>query len=77
MSNVLLMPPNGYARATGRTGVCMANSGPRNQPDNGIANAYMDSIPIVAITGQVSTAEEVRFISGGRYNRHHFSYNQT
>ena len=49
---------DGYARATGRTGVCMATSGPGGTNlITGIANAYMDSIPIVAITGQVSTAE--------------------
>ncbi len=49
---------DGYARATGRTGVCMATSGPGGTNlITGIANAYMDSIPIVAITGQVSTGE--------------------
>ncbi len=49
---------DGYARATGKTGVCMATSGPGGTNlITGIANAYMDSIPIVAITGQVSTAE--------------------
>jgi acetolactate synthase-1/2/3 large subunit len=47
---------NGYARATGKTGVCVATSGPgATNMITGIANAYMDSIPIVAITGQVST----------------------
>ncbi|MDD3520939.1 MAG: biosynthetic-type acetolactate synthase large subunit [Actinomycetota bacterium] len=49
---------DGYARATGKTGVCMATSGPGGTNlITGIANAYMDSIPIVAITGQVSTIE--------------------
>ncbi|MCX6384398.1 MAG: biosynthetic-type acetolactate synthase large subunit [Actinobacteria bacterium] len=49
---------DGYARATGRTGVCMATSGPGGTNlVTGIANAYMDSVPIVAITGQVSTVE--------------------
>jgi acetolactate synthase-1/2/3 large subunit len=44
----------GYARATGRVGVCMATSGPgATNLVSGIADAYMDSIPIVAITGQV------------------------
>ena len=44
----------GYARATGRAGVCMATSGPgATNLISGIADAYMDSIPIVAITGQV------------------------
>jgi acetolactate synthase I/II/III large subunit len=47
---------DGYARATGRTGVCMATSGPgATNLITGIANAYMDSIPMVAITGQVAT----------------------
>lgn len=48
---------DGYARATGRTGVCMATSGPGGTNlVTGIANAYMDSIPLVAITGQVATS---------------------
>lgn len=48
---------DGYARATGRVGVCMATSGPgATNLVTGIATAYMDSIPIVAITGQVRTA---------------------
>ncbi len=44
----------GYARATGRAGVCMATSGPgATNLLSGIADAYMDSIPLIAITGQV------------------------
>jgi len=44
----------GYARATGNPGVCMATSGPgATNLVTGIADAFMDSIPIVAITGQV------------------------
>ena len=44
----------GYARATGRAGVCMATSGPgATNLVTGIADAYLDSIPLVAITGQV------------------------
>lgn len=44
----------GYARATGRPGVCMATSGPgATNLVTGIADAYMDSVPLVAITGQV------------------------
>src|SRR5215472_10516811 len=44
----------GYGRATGNPGVCMATSGPgATNLVTGIADAYMDSIPIVAITGQV------------------------
>lgn len=47
---------NGYARVTGRVGVCVATSGPgATNLITGIANAYMDSIPIVAITGQVAS----------------------
>jgi len=46
----------GVARATGETGVCMATSGPgATNLITGIADAYMDSIPLVAITGQVSS----------------------
>jgi acetolactate synthase-1/2/3 large subunit len=45
---------DGYARATGKTGVCMATSGPgATNLVTGLANAYMDSSPLVAITGQV------------------------
>jgi acetolactate synthase-1/2/3 large subunit len=44
----------GYARATGRAGVCMATSGPgATNLVTCIADAYMDSVPLVAITGQV------------------------
>ena len=44
----------GYARATGKAGVCMATSGPgATNLVTGIADAYMDSIPLVAVTGQV------------------------
>jgi len=47
----------GYARATGRAGVCMATSGPgATNLVTGLADAYMDSIPLVAITGQVPQA---------------------
>ncbi|MDF2568827.1 MAG: acetolactate synthase, large subunit, biosynthetic type, partial [Sporomusa sp.] len=45
---------DGYARATGKTGVCFATSGPgATNLITGIATAYMDSVPLVAITGQV------------------------
>ena len=48
---------DGYARATGKTGVCIATSGPgATNLITGLATAYMDSTPVVAITGQVSTA---------------------
>lgn len=47
---------DGYARATGKVGVCIATSGPgATNLVTGIATAYMDSIPVVAITGQVKT----------------------
>ncbi len=46
---------DGYARATGRVGVCIATSGPgATNLVTGIATAYMDSIPMVAITGNVA-----------------------
>ncbi|GAA6173856.1 acetolactate synthase 2 catalytic subunit [Colwellia sp. KU-HH00111] len=47
----------GYARASGKIGVCMATSGPgATNLITGLADAFADSIPIVAITGQVPTA---------------------
>jgi acetolactate synthase-1/2/3 large subunit len=47
---------DGYARATGKVGVCMATSGPgATNLVTGIANAYMDSVPMVIMTGQVPT----------------------
>ena len=47
---------DGYARATGRTGVVLATSGPgATNLVTGIATAYMDSVPMVAFTGNVST----------------------
>ncbi|MCE5254225.1 MAG: biosynthetic-type acetolactate synthase large subunit [Actinomycetia bacterium] len=46
---------DGYARASGKVGVCLATSGPgATNLVTAIANAYMDSVPVVAITGQVS-----------------------
>jgi acetolactate synthase-1/2/3 large subunit len=48
---------DGYARATGKVGVCLATSGPgATNLTTGIANAHMDSIPMIAITGQVATS---------------------
>lgn len=48
---------DGYARATGRVGVCMATSGPgATNLVTGIATAYMDSIPLVAITANVGVS---------------------
>jgi acetolactate synthase-1/2/3 large subunit len=47
---------DGFARASGRPGVCMATSGPgATNIVTGLANAYLDSSPIVALTGQVNT----------------------
>ncbi len=47
---------DGYARATGRVGVCLVTSGPgATNAVTGIATAYMDSVPVVIITGQVPT----------------------
>jgi len=49
---------DGYARVTGKVGVCLATSGPgATNLVTGIANAYMDSIPLLALTGQVSTSQ--------------------
>lgn len=48
---------DGYARATGRTGVVLATSGPgATNLVTGIATAYMDSVPMVAFTGNVASA---------------------
>ena len=48
---------DGYARATGKPGVCLATSGPgATNLVTGLATAYMDSVPLVAITGQVPTS---------------------
>src|SRR5512139_2534292 len=48
---------DGYARVTGRPGVALVTSGPgASNTITGIANAYMDSIPIVVITAQVATS---------------------
>lgn len=48
---------DGYARATGKTGVCFATSGPgATNLVTGIATAYMDSVPLVAITGNVTVS---------------------
>ena len=47
---------DGYARATGKVGVCLATSGPgATNLVTGIATAYMDSVPMVAITCNVGT----------------------
>jgi acetolactate synthase-1/2/3 large subunit len=47
---------DGYARSTGKVGVCLATSGPgATNLVTGLATAYMDSVPVVAFTGQVDT----------------------
>lgn len=49
---------NGYARAAGKVGVCVATSGPgATNLVTGIATAYMDSVPVVLFTGQVPTGQ--------------------
>lgn len=54
----------GYARATGKTGVCIATSGPgATNLITGLADALLDSIPIVAITGQVAAPSSARMRS--------------
>ena len=51
------MAADAWARVTGEVGVCVATSGPgATNLVTGIANAYMDSVPMVAITGQVNSA---------------------
>lgn len=48
---------DGYARASGKVGVCIATSGPgATNLVTGLATAFMDSVPVVAITGQVDTS---------------------
>ena len=60
---------DGYARATGKVGVCFATSGPgATNLVTGIATAYMDSIPVVAITCNV-TVPLLGQLSGNRYCR--------
>ncbi len=48
---------DGYARSTGKPGVCLATSGPgATNLVTGLATAYMDSVPVIAFTGQVATS---------------------
>jgi acetolactate synthase-1/2/3 large subunit len=48
---------DGYARASGKVGVCLVTSGPgATNTVSGIASAYMDSVPVVVLTGQVNTS---------------------
>ena len=64
---------DGYARATGKTGVCLVTSGPGiTNAITGIATAHMDSIPLVILVGQVPThAIGQDAFSGGRHGGHH------
>ncbi|EHC98293.1 Acetolactate synthase large subunit [Salmonella enterica subsp. enterica serovar Wandsworth str. A4-580] len=57
----------GYARSTGKTGVCIATSGPgATNLITGLADALLDSVPVVAITGQVSGQVSAPFIGTGQ-----------
>ena len=60
---------DGYARATGKVGVCLATSGPgATNLVTGIATAYMDSVPVVAITANVGKP-----LPGSRYCRNRYA----
>ena len=69
MNRVHAHAADGYARSTGKVGVCMATSGPgATNLVTGIATAYMDSVPIVAITANVAISGLGKdSISGNRY----------
>ena len=69
---------SGYAHATGKVGVCMATSGPgATNLVTPLADAYMDSIPVVAVTGQVGRApDRHRRLPGSRHLRHHHADHQ-
>ena len=55
---------DGYARATGKVGVCLATSGPgATNLVTGIATAYMDSVPVVAITCNVNVIFLAKIVS--------------
>lgn len=63
--------PDGYARATGDVGVVLVTSGPgATNAITGIATAYMDSIPMVVLSGQRHLAYRLRRVSGMRHGRH-------
>ena len=69
---------DGYARASGKVGVCVATSGPgATNLVTGIATAMMDSIPMVSITGQVAVApDRQRRLPGDRHHRRHAADHQ-
>ncbi len=68
----------GYARVSGRPGVVIVTSGPgATNAVTGIADAYMDSTPIVVISGQVPTAyDRQRRLPGSRHRRNHAALHQ-
>ena len=68
----------GYALATGKVGVCLATSGPgATNLVTPIADAMMDSVPLVAITGQVKTdRHRHRCLPGSGHHRHHHADHQ-
>ncbi len=68
----------GYARSTGKPGVVLVTSGPgATNAITGIADAFMDSIPLVVITGQVPTALiGIGRVPGSRHRRHHAPLHQ-
>ena len=70
---------DGYARATGKTGICFATSGPgATNLVTGIATAFMDSVPIIAITGQVPREMIGNDgLSRSGYNRNNHTHNKT
>ena len=67
---------DGYARATGKVGVCFATSGPgATNLVTGIATAHLDSIPLVAITGPSTPCRHwYRCFSRNRYFWHHYTH---
>ena len=69
---------DGYARATGEVGVALVTSGPGvTNAVTGIATAYMDSIPMVIITGQVPDGgHRPGRVPGMRHRRHHPAHRQ-
>jgi acetolactate synthase-1/2/3 large subunit len=67
---------DGYARSSGKVGVALVTSGPGlTNAVTGIATAYMDSIPMVIISGQVPT--HAIGIPGSRFGRHYASVRET
>ena len=69
----LVHAADGYARSTGKTGVCLVTSGPgATNLVTGIATANYDSVPLVCFTGQVPTGLiGKRFLSRGGYCGHY------